>query len=96
MIYVDPRAYCPAYPIETAEELAVRLERFFEVAEAIKVKELGSIPAQHLAQRLAKPSGGIISPGTVVWSIQAIYWVMIAIELAGAIISGISIAQMVQ
>jgi hypothetical protein len=36
-----------------------------------------------------RPKGGMISPRTVVWSIQAIYWVMIAIEFLGAINAGL-------
>ena len=34
-----------------------------------------------------KPAGRTISPGTVVWNIKIIFWIMICIEFAGAIVA---------
>ena len=36
-----------------------------------------------------KPAGRMISPGTVVWNIKTILWIMIFIECAGAIVAAV-------
>lgn len=41
------------YATESEEQLSTRLNRYHELAEAIKARELGSIPAQRLAKQLA-------------------------------------------
>jgi hypothetical protein len=45
----DADPYLP----ETDQELTKRLERYFEIAQAIEARGLGSVQAQRLAQRLA-------------------------------------------
>jgi hypothetical protein len=50
------------YAAETEPQLSARLERYFELAQAIEGKGLGSIQAQRLAQRVADAAQTMPSP----------------------------------
>jgi hypothetical protein len=64
---------CNPYAKETEAELSSRLERYFQIAEAIEQRGLGSVRAGQLAQRLASRAGATVPWFKVLGAVQDIH-----------------------